>query len=97
MKPYRTRSKKPEKILCAAANYIEEYGWVQEAFGGNGEPACAIGAINTVSVYESARLDAVFLLTKRLGANNSVRIIGWNDARSRTKEEVVEVLRGDGC
>lgn len=97
MEPYKTRARKPEKVLCAAADYIEKYGWRQGAFGGFGGPACVMGAINTVAVSKSARVDAIWLLVKRLDATNTIRIVGWNDKPSQTKEKVVEVLRGDGC
>jgi hypothetical protein len=90
--------------LLSAANHIETYGWRQQWYGQAGEPCCARGAIQ-VAVYgatvdDPTWEDAPGLTARENAANAAVRrwttnrraVTTWNDAKVRTKEDVVAGL-----
>ena len=98
----------PEAMLRAAADYIEEHGWIQgEGIRGDGA-ACALGAIWAVggSGLERSQTPeetaAKELLVKRIAATGyrcfrgvTLCIPSWNDEFGRTQAEVIAVLRGE--
>lgn len=93
--PYETNSTKPEDILCDAAKYIEKYGWRTHNYGGNGTPACAVGAITTVAGYNYSLIyPAMALLETRIHAPS---IAIWNDTIAKDAQEVIRVMKGNHC
>lgn len=76
---------KISEALSAAADYINEYGWCQRAYGEQGKAACMIGAINIVSKHPLSRDCVTFTHSK--GYNS-----GWNDETGRTQKEVTNKL-----
>lgn len=84
------------KILLAAADHIEQHGWLQHEVGQQGMPACAIGAMMFADneyggdgdFYESVKA-----VTKYLGLEHAY-IVPWNNTPGRTKEEVIAAFRG---
>lgn len=81
-----------------AADLIEEYGWQQCNYGDTRRGFCATGAL----MYAGGAVptDGVLLsdlvydelsgpLMETFGG-----LISWNDARGRTKDEVIALLRG---
>jgi hypothetical protein len=98
-------SKSIKQVLLSAAEYIERNGWVQGRAGGTigdkSYPACAFGAIDSVSGGSLAEdgddlsneaCDAVnaYLESQGLGSN----LITYNDKEGRSREAVLDVLRG---
>lgn len=95
------------EILNQAADYIEEYGWVQ--CGGWyplwEEPACLEGAMRVVTMQHTgediftAPADSKWgpLYARAKAAMRNYLGVGnpwvWNDEIGRTEEEVIEALR----
>lgn len=89
-------------ILRDAANYIEVHGLEKRAFGGYGKPACMLGAVECVT-HERMETEgkcyglplSIFdwPITQYMTLHLNGSVPEWNDASSRTKEEVVERLR----
>lgn len=89
------------QILTAAADLIEEKGWVQGHFDAADGAVCAVGAIRTV-MFGSTRCPDTYTwlyeevkdaLLDEIGPNGVNGIPTWNDAFSRTKAEVVAAFR----
>lgn len=80
-----------QKTLLRAAQIIRENGLLQGAYGFNGGPACAVGAIfrtgffNRPEVFTQARDN----LAKHVGVG---RPSMWNDEPGRTAEEVASTM-----
>lgn len=102
----RTRARKPERVLAAAADLIEEVGWYQGTFvePGTGR-VCALGALNAVISGDPGFLTetlkvagpAYDLLLERTAADGRGELDGigtWNDDMRQTKARVLAVLRG---
>ena len=82
-------------ILNAAADYIEEHGWCQYALVMSGR-VCMLGAVNAAICGDPAGGGDMlpFEVTDMLHrATGSASLSSWNDARERTKEQVVRALR----
>ena len=94
-------------ILLAAARYIEEHGWYQGFYQGEGNSACAIGAINRVchgefsSYGESHDRDDFFDMLCGQAYRHLRASIGdawasvpdWNDSPVRTAAEVTSKMK----
>jgi hypothetical protein len=81
-------------MLSAAADLIEEYGWVQGKYGDEEIGFCAMGAVYMyVAAAGNATDDgsvAVNRLAVSLGYNS---VAYWNDNIAQSKEEVITALR----
>lgn len=77
------------EVLQAAARYIDECGWTQGSYGVSGGPRCALGAILHVSDDSTAVVRAAQRLKGFLGIDITV----WNDAKGRTRDEIVAAMR----
>lgn len=97
--PYETNSTDPKDILCDAAKYLEEHGWRKNGNGGYGAPACAAGAIATVTLGFTERYySAMELLAGRLrDMGKESTVTWWNDRAETTQDEVIATLKGDNC
>ena len=94
----------PDEMLRAAADYLEEHGWIQgEGIRADGA-ACALGAIwavggSVLNTPESHEETAARLLLQQriaaLGYPHPDCIPSWNDELERTQAEVIAVLRGE--
>ena len=80
----------PQEVLLKAAEYIEEHGWCQHAFGEPDGRVCLEGAINRTA-YNGSERDAA--VRRMIGHLNGQTPAFWNDMRGRTKEEVIAALR----
>lgn len=87
------------KILLRAAALIEEKGWCTGVFASAGR-MCARGAIYraaTGSPYPDydckAGVEAESRIAASVGGQHPCDVGGWNNARGRTKDEVVAKLR----
>lgn len=80
--------------FAAAADALEEYGWIQ---GQDGNPVigfCAGGAVSRVLGYDFDKaVEACGLLGEELRARGHTSLVIWNDTPGRTREEVVAFLR----
>ncbi len=76
--------------LDGAADYIEKHGWWRgpAGFGPQGQ-ACALNALFNAR-SELTIMQALYCLRKHVGG----RVPTWNDAPGRTKQEVLDALRG---
>jgi hypothetical protein len=75
-----------QKTLQAAANYIEQHGWCQNA----AETEAGVCALHAIFLCGGrAPFHAERTLEQRLGRS----IVYWNDDPARTKEEVIAELR----
>lgn len=83
------------QILTAAADLIEEKGWTQGQDHDSLGRYCAWGAIFAIAKNDiRARMDAgCALYSKAVAESDYGTLALWNDARERTKDEVVAALR----
>ena len=88
------------RLLEAAGDLIERYGWWQSGkrgTGDNGAGRCAtIALLDADPDNDRAFLAAVDAACKEIGVEwpYSARALAiWNDAPERTKEEVIAALR----
>jgi hypothetical protein len=97
---------KISETLDKAADHIVAHGWYQGYYWPTGEtlweppytegdPCCALGAIAVVEGVDPANdvTDAMEFLAQHLG-ETATGVADWNDAGSRTKDEVLAALRG---
>ena len=68
--------------LIAAADYIRDHGWCQHMLWDYGGRVCIYGALIKVSEYPE----------RNLGLIGGGKVILWNNAPGRTKEEVINLL-----
>lgn len=90
--------KSPAAILAEAALHIEARGWCQGELKDAGGRICVLKALNNACRRRSPHTfrEAISELARRIGGNlDGSSIADWNDARGRTKEEVLSVLRGE--
>lgn len=83
----------PQEILSAAADLIEEHGWVQGEYGDEEYGFCAMGAVYVAASYSATDRDrgnAVNRLAASVGYN---AVVYWNDSIAQSKEEVITALR----
>lgn len=82
-----------QRLLLAAADHIERYGWCQgRAYArlGFNVPSCMYGAICDQEHFpKGARAMAEIKVNEALGGF----MAHWNDAPERTKPEVIAKLR----
>jgi hypothetical protein len=83
-----------------AAEYLEEYGWIQGDLGHQGGPRCFVGALR--SANEALETQARIMAEDVLELSNHcyIRICScggamamWNDEEDRTSDEVINTLR----
>lgn len=98
---------KISETLYRAAEHIETYGWHQGYYWPHsdrlsieppyidGDPCCALGAIAVVEGADPTidTTGAMEELADYVG-ETPAGVADWNDAGSRTKEEVLAALRG---
>lgn len=89
---------KARAVLNAAADYIEEHGWCQHALQFEGR-VCVFGAINAATCGDPGSLDALApdIIVRLRDTTGTCNIASWNDARHRTKEQVIWALRKAAC
>jgi hypothetical protein len=95
-KPGETEIDEAGKILLDTADYIERHGWCQNVYQNGLGNVCIMGALSRivhrpVQLPEGRIMEILPRLTKYLGVT---RVDSWNDAPGRTKEQVVDALRG---
>lgn len=73
------------KILVDALDYLREYGWQQEEYGGSGHPACASGALQQAGGMVDGPEYNHFCKVNGISAQG---VSFWNDRPERTVEEV---------
>lgn len=87
-----------DQILNAAADLLEDVGWVQGNYGSSQTGFCAVGALNAAgpkvlpgSLYIN---DHVWAAKRKLHMFiDEDSIPDWNDFPRRTKQEVIDTLR----
>lgn len=89
---------KTSETLNRAADMIEERGWAQrEGWANEGGPLCLEGGIEAATSITTRR-DFIACPAYRAVADylnyGEKPLYWWNDQRGRTKEEVIEALRG---
>jgi hypothetical protein len=77
-------------VLERAADIIEEVGWIQGEYGDASKGLCILGAIGMAWRSFGGSFRAVPDSHALLGLPNAAV---WNDARGRTKQQVVRRLR----
>lgn len=77
-----------------AAEYLEEYGWVQHSGGGEGDSACVAVSIYRVQCGQVSLSDAFrfFADALELKGDSCFDVYNWNDEPDRTKDEVINTL-----
>lgn len=83
------------RVLTRAAQLIRERGWIQGAWDNADGALCLWGAVREASHDlggETAEVDAMDVLRDRI-SNRDVSTPMWNDARGRTVDEVLRLLR----
>lgn len=88
---------KPEDLLRKAADLIEQNGWTQGTYVNANGCLCMMGAFYRVCDGMSdldLRREARRILEVRTG-KRGLGLFGWNDAKGRTVEEVIAMLRGE--
>lgn len=95
------------QLLLAAADRIEKHGWCQFSLADTEGRLCAVGAIYDYTKHryygetparlaEAAAARANRLLAAwgyRLGDRSGDRLVEYNNAKGRTSQEVVSLLR----
>lgn len=74
------------QVLLNAANQLESKGWCQNMVRDKEGRMCAVGAIANQSALYG---EAILVLQKFVGGS----VVSWNNAPTRTKEEVVTAMR----
>lgn len=88
---------KTSERLNAAADLIERVGWcqrrtIEKSLTGQITGYCVIGAIEfTEPRPDSHEMDAALNVIRDY--INDIGVASWNDAESRTKEQVISTLR----
>lgn len=82
--------------LAPVAEVIRRYGWTQFVYiDAQTGARCLAGAImdvtGTFSPTNSAYWELRHEVTRRVG-DDSLGVVGWNDAPGRTADEVLELL-----
>lgn len=86
-------------IIKRAVEILNNEGWIQGSYGGHKTGYCLIGALHTAAydidsnLYDGAYGKVAHFLT----IDNNVTkqtLPRWNDAKGRTKEEVIAALEG---
>ena len=82
--------------LERAADYILVHGLAKGWFQNEHGSYCALGAINEVTArgYSFISEFAMYTLSQHLLSMGYKSVPEWNDHPDRTKEEVVQALRG---
>lgn len=89
---------KDYEVLEAAAEYIEQHGWIQETLT-DGEAVCIVGSMYGVCGYlseinEHLKIEMVKEPFDLLASYmKSQEIASWNDAPERTEQEVLDALQ----
>ena len=85
--------------LCdAAADYLDEHGWIRFGTGGAGGPACMLGALHTVAQRTGGKPDqwaydgATQAIRRQLGGKRPLLTV-WNDTVARDRRTVTRLLR----
>jgi hypothetical protein len=82
----------PGKILIDAANYFSDHGWCQGTTTDKEGNKCILGALCYVVEKNRYNFDDYFIASRRLKNYTKSTVYSWNDAKGRTKEQVVELL-----
>lgn len=86
-----------------AAEYLEEYGWIQGEAGEPGSARCMVGAMSSalgfsffLSPLQRPVLDKARNFAEQVLEiwDSYATLAYWNDDPSRTKDEVINVLHG---
>jgi hypothetical protein len=85
---YRKDLNADQRMLLDAADLIEERGWCQGSYSDQDGRVCAIGAIVRAGNHQHyRRAEAMMMMVVGMS------VVGWNDIKGRTKEEVITALR----
>lgn len=77
-------------VLDSAANWLDKHDWVQGVLFSGENSACMVGATFLVEKDATRRV----LAQERLGNYLVSTPAIWNDQPGRTKQEVLDALRG---
>lgn len=81
-------------LLEDAADLLEQGGWIKNAYQ-TSEGYCVVGAIAAAAVSYPLTPTAIHVIARSaLGDATGVGTMMWNDAPERTKQEVLDALRG---
>jgi hypothetical protein len=81
-----------QRILYAAADLIEEHGWCQHVPRDSHGHICVFTALLTDAPADAWR--ACQALERYCGLTKPYYVTRWNDMPGRTKDEVLNALRG---
>lgn len=87
---------KTSTILHRAADLIEQRGWCQNSLQDFKGRMCSIGAIQMAESNAKMTTQAAVKLSNYIQKMNIDRwglVANWNDAKGRSKEEVVATIR----
>lgn len=83
------------EVLETAADIIEKEGWIQNGFGHSRLGYCAVGAIARAEGFDFPTFAFEEPSEKALRSYLGVEWVpSWNDDPARTKQEVLDALRG---
>lgn len=91
-----------KQALAAAADLIEQKGWLQGSYGSDRIGYCILGAINAVTdswssdegfATDMAACELLDDILERAHGEGSGTVAIWNDHPGRTKDEVLQLLR----
>lgn len=101
-----------EDVCARAANYLEDVGWLQGTVGRLGREVCLVGALRIAifgdiikpgypslagELYEETlRSLCKHLFIYGLLQTDESRLTSWNDFYSRSKDDILKVLRHVG-
>src|SRR5258705_6221041 len=77
--------------LLRAVDYIQHFGWCQGTAFGPNDTVCTLGALERTKTYKGFISNDLFDRLRPLTGDRSIH--NWNDAKGRTKEEVIKVMR----
>jgi hypothetical protein len=85
------------KTLLDAADLLEEKGWIQDSYQ-TCQGYCMLGAIQYVLSGDAIKYTSLWtgdhtILKVLQNTTGTVKIWEWNDARGRTKDEVLQAIR----
>lgn len=83
----------PQEILSAAADLIEEHGWVQGEYGDEEYGFCVMGAVYAATAEHATDRDRGNAVNRLAGSLGYNAVVYWNDSIAKSKEEVITALR----
>ncbi len=78
-------------VLLAAADYLEKWGWCQNAIRDSDGRACLLGALS-LSISRIGKGNVVAAMN-RLERHLKMSVDAWNDDICKSQEQAVDALR----